>query len=112
LLPLCNSEKEIEGNLSILAKELDVTVSRMANFLLDLINSKELAIQHLKKFSKPHYIFVGDQIWRLWFIALNKDKDVQQRLRAIEENLNTEYRNYPIIKNHLREMSKLNKPVL
>lgn len=112
LLPLCNSEKEIEGNLSILAKELDVTVSRMANFLLDLINSKESAIQHLKKFSKPHYIFVGDQIWRLWFIALNKDKDVQQRLRAIEENLNTEYRNYPIIKNHLREMSKLNKPVL
>lgn len=109
LFVLCHSRKETVSYLSELAKELDVTVSRMANFLLTLIHNKKEAMAHLRKFTNPQYIFLGDQIWRLWFIVLNKDNDVQKNIDILFDKLNKEYRNYPIIKEHIEMMKKFKK---
>lgn len=107
LIPLCFSPKETIDWLNSVAKDLNTTVSRMANFLLALICSKDFAINHLKKFKGLNNIFLTDQLWRLYFIALNRDENVQKSLRALLRKAKREFYNYPIIKEHLKQLYKI-----
>ena len=106
LLPLVYSRDSTIEKLSQYAKALDVNLSRMANFLLALGEDKELALAHLRKFSQPNYVFLGDQIWRLWFIRLHQDKVVIKKFNSIVKKIKQEFRNYQIVKHHFDGINK------
>ena len=106
LLPLIYSRNDTMKKLNKCAQELDVNVSRMANFLIRLTTDKNLALTHLRKFSQPNYVFVGDQIWRLWFIGLNNNPDVVRKLDSILRIIKQKFRNYQIVKHHLDGIKK------
>ena len=106
LLPLVCSKGDTLKILNKYAQELDVYVSRMANFLMKLMTDKNLALTHLRKFSQPNYVFVGDQIWRLWFIGLNNNSEVKKKFDSVLRVIKQEFRNYPIIKRHIDGIKK------
>lgn len=106
LLPLTYSKKDTMDKLNKYAKELDVSVSRMANFLIALTRDKNLALTHLRKFNQPNYVFVGDQIWRLWFIGLNDNPDVVKKFDLTLQIIKQEFRNYQLVKHHLSGIKK------
>lgn len=107
LIPLSCSPERIKSWLNEMARDLNITISRMANFNLSLITSKNFALNQIKKFGSPHYVFLGDQIWRLWFIALNEDADVKKSLCALLKRIDKEFYNYPIIKEHTKAIRNL-----
>jgi len=109
LLPLFYTKKEVVEKLSYYAKELDVNISRMANFLQELSTNKELALAHLRKFTEPNYVFIGDQIWRLWFISLNENNDVKIKFNSIIKKIEKEFKSYAIIKAHLSKINLFSK---
>jgi len=109
LLPLIYSKKDTMDKLNKYAKELDINISRMANFLIALTRDKNLALAHLRKFSQPNYVFVGDQIWRLWFIGLNYDPDVVIKFDSILRIIKQDFRNYQLVKRHLDGIEKFRK---
>lgn len=106
LIPLCCTPTETKEWLEEIAKDLNITTSRMANFLLDLILSKDSALNQLKKFKQMNYIFLEDQLWRLWFIALNDNSDVQKVLNSLLGRINKEFVNNLIIKEHIDKIMK------
>ncbi|MCA9409141.1 MAG: hypothetical protein KC733_10660, partial [Candidatus Omnitrophica bacterium] len=106
LLPLFCSKKETVDILENHAKDLNVAVSRMANYLLSLINNEELAQINLKKFHGLNFVYLGDQIWRLWFIGFNSNKKIREALLRLLKRINEEYRNYSIIFLHIKTIKK------
>jgi hypothetical protein len=107
LLPLCCSPEEIVKELNNVAKDLNIATVRMANFLLSLITSKDFAINHLKKFKGLNSAFLTNQIWRLYFISLNKNHDVRKSFTVLLKRIKKKYYNYPIIKEHISRLQKL-----
>ncbi|MDP8261702.1 MAG: RNA-directed DNA polymerase [Candidatus Ancaeobacter aquaticus] len=101
LLPLLFKKDEVLKRLDDYAGELNVTVSRMANFLLALVEDKEIAISHLRRFTTPNFIFLTDQIWRLWFISLNEKPDVRKKFDSTIKKLKKEFRLNKLVKVHL-----------
>ncbi|NVM55471.1 MAG: RNA-directed DNA polymerase [Candidatus Helarchaeota archaeon] len=104
LIPLCSSPKETKNWVIEIAKDLNITISRMANFVLSLMSSKEFAMNHLKKFGPLHYVFLGDQIWRLWFIALNNNSNVKQSFNSLVAKISKKFGNYAIVKEHIKQI--------
>ena len=102
LLPLFCTEGECISLLQKYARDLNGAVSRMANYLLELMRDNNLAKNTTKKFFSLNYIFLSDQIWRLWFIASNRDKGVRDSLQILLKKIEEEYRNYPVIRNHVQ----------
>lgn len=109
LLPLCCSPELINEQLNIAAKDLNIAVSRMANFLLSLITSKDFAANHLKKFKGLNSTFLADQLWRLYFISLNNNPDVRTSFRALMKRIKKKYYNYPILNEHINRLQELTK---
>jgi hypothetical protein len=109
LLPLCCSSEEISEQLNSAAKDLNITVSRMANFLLKLKMSKEFATNHLKKFKGLNITFLTDQVWRLYFISLNDNPDVRKSLRSLIKRIKKKYHNYSVLNEHMNRLQELTK---
>lgn len=101
LIPLCCNKEEAIAWLQKMASELDITVSRMANYSLSLSQEKDVAMQQLKKFSNLNYVFLGDQIWSLWLISLNNNPDIKRNFNLLIRKIGKDYYNYPIIKEHV-----------
>jgi len=112
LLPLCCNRQETIKWLIELARDLNITVSRMANFLLELTNSEKLAKNQLKKFSQLNYVFLGDQIWRIWFLSLNNNVNVQRSLSSLLLRIDKEFRNYPVIKRHINAIREIQRQLI
>lgn len=107
LIPLCCNSTDTIKLISDLARELNITVSRMANFILELTDKAKPALSNLNKFYNPNHVYLGDQIWQLWFISLNKDNNVQKSLDSKLKSIKKEFRNYPVILNHIRQLTKV-----
>jgi hypothetical protein len=107
LLPLCCPPEVVNEQLNIAAKDLNIAVSRMANFLLSLMTSKDVAINHIRKFWGLNSIFLADQLWRLYFISLNNNSDVQNSLKGLIKRIKKEYYNYPILNEHIKRLQEL-----
>jgi len=106
LIPLCCNSADAIKLISDFARELNITVSRMANFILELTNKTKSTLSNLNKFYNPNHIYLGDQIWQLWFISLNKDKNVQKSLDSKLKSIKQEFRNYPVVLNHIKQIIK------
>jgi hypothetical protein len=104
LIPQVYALEEITSMVNELSRELDVTVSRMANFMIELTQSRSFALNQLKKFKELNYVFLSDQIWRLWFIALNDDSEVRKSLEALLAKIKKECGNNKILMNHVEIM--------
>jgi len=102
LLPLCCAPEKTKNWLEEIARDLDVTVSRMANFLLSVINNKDFAANQLKKFSGLDHVFIGDQIWRLWYVAFNNHPDVRKSLNSFLKRMEREFNKNSLIKEHVK----------
>ena len=101
LIPQVCTTDEIMPWVNELARELDITSSRMANFMIELMRSRNFALNQLKKFGELNYIYLGDQIWRLWFIALNSDIQVKKALDSLLKKMKKEYGNNKIVMYHV-----------
>lgn len=107
LLPLACSPETTKDLLGKIAQDLNVTVSRMANFLLCVINDKDFATNQIKKFHGLDPVFIGDQIWRLWYVALNNNNDVKKSLNSLLKRIDDKYSRHTIIKEHIKKIRSL-----
>ncbi len=107
LLPLSYTPEKTKKMLGEIAQDLNVTVSRMANFLLCVINDKNYATNQIKKFHGLDSVFIGDQIWRLWFVALNNDRNVRKSLNSLLKRIEDKYSRHTIIKEHIKRIKNL-----
>ena len=107
LLPLSYNLETTKKLLEKIAQDLNVTVSRMANFLLCVINDKDFATNQIKKFHGLDSVFIGDQIWRLWYVALNNNKDVRKSLTSLLKRIDDKYNRHAIIKEHIKKIRGL-----
>jgi len=106
LLPMCHNFKDTHELVLRLARDLDPIVSRMANFAYELMTMREPALNHIKKFKPANEIFVCDQIWQLWFIGANPDRDVQRASEAIFKIFKREFRNWVLVNEHVRKIKR------
>jgi len=110
LVPICCNREDSIKMLQHIARELDVRVARMSNFILTLIDVEEPAIRYIQKFEPMNSIYVGDQFWILRYLCLNQSQNVKKRLSQLLRRLRKEFRTNQIVCEEIEIMDTILGP--